>query len=77
MLTSQQFNKCIETAKPQSKKIIQIIFISSYTMYEQGRRQKIFQGGQWKKDRKLAKTPKNSTICLFQGRGAMEKKTEK
>jgi len=43
----------------------------------QGRRQKIFQGGgQRKKDRKLAKIPKYSTILASSG-GATEKKTKK
>jgi len=32
---------------------------------------KFSRGGQWKKDQKLAK---NSTICLFQGRGSNGKK---
>jgi len=35
-------------------------------------------GEQRKKDRKLEKIPKNSTFCVFQGKGeATEKKTEK
>jgi len=43
--------------------------------HDQGRRQKFFQGvgGNGKKYRKLAKIPKNSTICLFQG-GPTEKR---
>jgi len=53
---------------------------SNHRLHSQRRQQKTFRGEggqQRKKDQKLAKIPKNSTIYLFQGEGGKGKKDPK
>jgi len=60
--------------------LVNVVRIQNYTKKyntttEQGRRQKNIQGGQRKKDRKIAKNTENSTLSLF--REANGKKNRK